>query len=824
MRTETATSDPRTEDEAHGISRRSFLAWSGAVGGAVALVSVADLGMPLTRTEAAAASGTPGGMLGADKTVWNACLANCQSRCPLQLQVKDGTVVRVLADSTGSDEFGDFNIRACVRGRTQRQRIYSPDRIKKPMRRTGERGGGQWEEISWEEAFDTIASEMKRVRDAYGNEALWYHYGSGSTGGNITKRGTWPRLLNTYGGYLGQYGDYSTAQITAAYPYHYGGWVSSNSFEDAKNSRLQVMFGNNPLETRMSGGGELAVVQKTRREYGVRTIVIDPRYSETAVDVSDEWVALRPGTDAALVAGLIHEILAQNMQDQAFLDTYCVGFDEATLPKEAEPNSSYRSYIEGKGSDGVEKSPEWAADITGVPADQIRRLAREIAGAKPAAITQGWGPQRSANGENASRAIFTLAAVTGNIGIAGGGTGAREGNYSIPVKAFPLFDGETPPVTTQISCFNWIDAINRGPEMTALKDGVRGKDKLDVGIKLMVVNASNTLINQHNDIHVTQETLRDDSKCEFIVVIDHQWTPSCDWGDIVLPSTTNFEEIDLIPGASCSDMGWAIYGDKAIEPLYDTKTGYEMCTEIARRLGIEQEFTQGRTQEQWRDWLYEETRSIEPDFPTKEEHAAMGVFRKKNPAGHVIALKDFREDPEAFPLLTPSGKIEIYSQQLAEMSKSWVFEGDRAGDKLTALPEHIDTWEGALDARGSNYPLQCIGHHYKGRTHSSYANLAWLKEAHPQMLWMNPMDAAARGIKNDDIVYVYNERGKVRTQARVTPRIAPGVVSLPQGAWYQPNHNKVDIGGNVNTLTKYHPSPLAKGNPAHTALVEVEKV
>lgn len=802
------------------VSRRSFMKWSGVAGGSAALVATAaHLGMPGTNPANAT---EVDGMEGVDATVWNACLANCQSRCPLRLQVKDGTVVRVLPDNTGSDELGDLQIRACVRGRNQRERIYSPDRIKKPMKRVGERGSGQWEEISWEEAFDTIASEMKRVKETYGNEALWYHYGSGSTGGNITKRGTWPRLLNTYGGYLGQYGDYSTAQITAAFPYQYGMWMASNSLEDAQNSRLQVMFGNNPLETRMSGGGELGVVQKVRSEFGVRTIVIDPRYSETAVDVADEWVAIRPGTDAAFIAALIYVMVEEDLQDQDFLDKYCVGFDEDHLPEEAEKNSSYRSYLEGKGPDGIAKTPEWAADITGIPAAVTRRLAREIATTKPCAVTQGWGLQRNANGENAARAVFTLAAAIGQIGIPGGGNGAREGNYSIPVKAFPLFDGETPPVSTQISCFNWIDAINYGPEMTAERDGVRGKDKLDVGIKLMVVNASNTLINQHNDVHVTQETLRDDSKCEFIVVIDHQWTPTCDWGDIVLPSTTNFEEIDLIPGASCSDTGWAIWGGKAIEPLYDTKTGYEMCTEIAKRLGIEEEFTQGRTQEEWRTWLFEETKAVVPEFPDENELEAMGVFRMRNPNGHFIGMKDFREDPEANPLMTPSGKIEIYSQTLADMAKTWVFEGDREGDKLTALPEHVDTWEGALEARSSEFPLQCIAHHYKGRTHSSYANLPKTLEAHPQMVWINTKDAASRGIKNGDIVDVFNNRGRIRTEARVTPRIAPGVVSVPQGAWYTPDDDGVDVGGNVNTIMKYHPSPLAKGNPGHNALVQIE--
>lgn len=794
-------------------SRRTFLKWSAVVGGSAALVAAVG---PSGSRSASAAPGSS-----ASHVVWNACLANCQSRCPLRLEVKDGAVVRVLPDSTGSDRFGDFNIRACVRGRNQRERIYSPDRVKHPMKRTGRRGSGQWKRISWDEALDTIASQLKRVKSTYGNEAIWYHYGSGATGGNITQRGSWTRFLDMFGGYLGQYGTYSRAQLTAATPYQYGEETESNSFQDARHSRLQVMFGNNPLETRMSGGGELAVTQKTRKEFQVRTIVIDPRYSETALDLGDEWIPIRPGTDAALVAGLIHTMVEENLHDQAFLDKYCVGFDEAHLPKGAPANSSYVAYLEGKGPDGVEKSADWAARVTGVPAGRIRQLAREIATSRPCAITQGWGPQRSANGENSGRAIYTLAAATGNIGIPGGGTGAREGYYSIPVATY--YNNMNPPVATKISCFNWIDAIDHGPQMTAEKDGVQGKEKLDVGIKMIVANCSNTIINQHNDINRTRRTLADESKCEFIVAVDHQWTSTCDWADMVLPATTNFEEVDLVPGGSCSEMGWAIIGEKVIDPLYEARTGYEICTELADRLGFKEKFTKGRTQEQWRSYLIEETRKAVPDFPNEAELKRMGVFRKVNPDGYTVALSDFRKDPEKSPLKTPSGKIEIYSASLAKMAKTWVFEGDRKMDRLTALPEYLDPWEGPSEARTSKYHLQCISHHYKGRTHSSYANLPRNLEAHPQMVWINSTDARTRGISNGDDVLVYNDRGRIRTQARVTPRIAPGVVSVPQGAWYRPNADGVDVGGCANTLTKYHPSPLAKGNPSHTALVEVKK-
>lgn len=197
----------------------------------------------------------------------------------------------------------------------------------------------------------------------------------------------------------------------------------------------------------------------------------------------------------------------------------------------------------------------------------------------------------------------------------------------------------------------------------------------------------------------------------------------------------------------------------------------------------------------------------------------------KRAADPVIPLAEFREDPDNNPLPTPSGKIEIYSQRLAEMADEWEFDPAIPGDRITALPEQVDTWEGALAARSDErYPLQCIGHHTKGRTHSSYANVDWLRDdAHPQVLWLNPMDAAERGIANDDLVYAYNDRGRIRSIARVTPRIAPGVISIPQGSWFDPNKDGVDEGSSVNTLTSWHPSPIAKGNAQHTTICQVEK-
>lgn len=800
----------------HTVSRRSFMKWSGVAGGSVALVATAtNLGMPQTSLASVRDSANA-----PDKIVWNSCLVNCGSRCVLRFEVKDGTIVRELPDNSGTHEIVDPQLRPCVRGRSLRRRVYDPNRIKKPMRRKPgtQRGAGEWEEISWDEAMDTIASEYRRIVDTYGQEAIYNQYASGVTGGNIIL-GSWSRLLSQMGGYVGWYGSYSTSQITRSMPFMYGQRFESNSIADTKHSSLVIYWGNNPVETRMSGGNNMWSAQKTRADHKVRTIVIDPRYSDTAVAVADEWIPIAPGTDAALVAAIAHVMISEDLHDQTFLDKYCIGFDEEHMPEGAPAHASYRSYVEGFGPDGTEKTPEWAADITGIPADKIRSLAREIATAKPCSILQGWGIQRQANGEYSCRAIMILPLLTGNVGINGGGNGSREGTIPFPLSRL----GAENPVATKIPSFKWSEAIDHGTELTATKDGIQGRDRLESNFKMMFNIAGNITMNQHSDLNQTRELLLDESKCELIVTVDTHMCASAQYSDIVLPSTTNAEEVDFIGSEYAGDTAYAIYVDRAIDPLHDSMSHYDMCTLLAEKMGIKEQFTEGRTQEEWRTHLINETRAAVPDLWSEDEFKERGVFRINNPDGTFVANREFREDPDANPLDTPSGLIEIYSQQLADLSEEWEFPEALPGDVLIPLPEYVPTWEGVEEARtNDSYPLQCIGHHFKGRTHSSYATIDWTVEAHPQRIWINTADASARGISNGDLVEVYNDRGRISSPALVTPRIVPGVISVPQGAWYDLKDG-IDQGGCINTLTRIHASPLSKGNPQHTNLVQVVK-
>ena len=804
---------------AAGISRRTLMKNSALVG----LVAAAG-GVTMPFRHAQAAGTATDSKLTDEKVVWSACTVNCESRCPLRMHVVDGEIRYVETDNTGDDNYeGLHQVRACLRGRSMRRRVYNPDRLKFPMKRAGARGEGKFIRISWEEAFETIAGSLKDIIGKYGNEAVYLNYGTGTLGGTMTR--SWPpgstliaRLMNCCGGYLNHYGDYSSAQIAAGLNYTYGGWADGNSPSDIENSKLVVFFGNNPGETRLSGGGVTYYLAQAREKSNARMIIIDPRYTDTAAGREDEWIPIRPGTDAALAAALAHVMITENLVDQPFLDKYCVGYDEKTLPAGAPANGHYKAYILGSGEDATAKTPEWASKITGITVDKIVKLAREIGQAKPAFIAQGWGPQRHANGELATRAIAMLAILTGNVGINGGNSGACEGFYSLPFVRMPAFEN---PVTTSIPFFLWTDAVKRGPELTALKDGIRGKDKLSVPIKFIWNYAGNSLINQHSEINRTHDILQDDKQCEMIVVIDNHMTASARYADIILPDCTASEQMDFCLDASSGNMAYVIFADQVIKPRFECKNIYEMTSELAKRMGVKQKFTEGRTQEEWMRHLYQQSVQAIPALPDFNTFRQQGIFKQRDPEQHHVAYKSFREDPLANPLETPSGKIEIYSAALADIAAKWQLEKE---DIIDPLPVYAAGFENYDDPLASRYPLQLTGFHFKGRVHSTYGNVDVLKAACRQEMWINPMDAAQRGINNGDMIRIFNDRGEVQIAAKVTPRMMPGVVALGEGAWYTPDSKRIDRAGSINVLTSQRPSPLAKGNPSHTNLVQVAKV
>ncbi|HIY83956.1 MAG TPA: molybdopterin-dependent oxidoreductase [Candidatus Rubneribacter avistercoris] len=813
-----------TKSMDQGVSRRTFVKGSALAGlGAAAMGSGALFGcspnQQATQEEAADAGAKTGAStVGAEETTtWGHCAINCPGRCSLKFHVQDDEVVWVDTFTSSDAGFDDPQPRACLRGRSYRRWMNSPDRINYPMKRVGKRGEGTYEQISWDEAIETATSKLKEVIEKYGNEAVYIPY---ATGVSATTSRPFNRLMNLMGGYLNYYNSYSTAQISCITPYMYGSKGNGgSSFSAAEDAKLVLIFGSSPTETRQGGLTTHYDWVHLRERTGAKIYMIDYRMNDSIMGHSDQWLPINPGTDAALVAGIAHELIANGQVDLDFLHTYCVGYDEETMPEAYRgKNMSYRAYIMGEGYDMVEKTPEWAAAITGIPADRIRSLAEEIATTAPLYVNQGWGPQRRSNGEWTSWAIMALPCLVGQIGLPGTNNGTREARNSPALESFSA--GEN-PVEASIPCFLFTDAIDHGTEMTSKNAGVKGVDKLPTNIKYMINYAGNCLTNQHSDINKAHEILADDSKCEFILGIDTVMCDSMNYSDIVLPDLFRFEQTSQI--STGSDWGYIITGTACTTPKFERKTAYEMASMMAEKLGVKDEFTEGKTEEEWIKELYEASRAEDDKLPEWDEMVEQGVYtRAYDP---VVSMKKFRDDPVANALTTPSGKIEIFSEKLLQFTEGWeLTEGDTLPgmETLPPIPVYIPEWYG-VETTTDEYPLALSGFHYRGRIHSSWGFLPELKEVNPQEAWINPADAEPRGIKQGDTVHVKNEFGEIELLAKVTPRVVPGVVAVSQGAWFDADEKGVDVGGSINTLTTQRPSPLSKGNPQHTNICEVTK-
>jgi anaerobic dimethyl sulfoxide reductase subunit A len=746
----------------------------------------------------------------ADKVIRTGCPShNCGGRCLLKVSVKDGKIIRIETDDRPGDTIEDPQLRACLRGRSYLRRQYHPDRLKYPMKRIGKRGEGKFKRISWDEALDTMAHEIIRVKERYGNGAFYVPYGTGSYN-QTNGRQTAERLFNTIGGSLGFYNSYSWAAISKATPYVFGTNVTGNQRQDWVNARYIIMWSWNPCEMRDGTNSEYFL--KKAKENGAKIICIDPRMSLSAVSLADEWIAIRPGTDVALMSAMAYVMIEENLYDKEFVDKYCIGFDESQMPEGAENAESYKDYILGI-KDGIPKTAEWAENITTIPRETITRIAREYALTKPAMLYQGYGMQRRAYGETAVIGGCVLAALTGNIGIKGGCASgiALQANDGGPLwTIFPVGDN---PVKAKIPTFLWSEAVLRGCEMTE-KEGLRGAEKLESNIKLIYAVATNALINQHANVNRNAKILADESLVEFLVVHEQFLTPTARFADILLPVCTQFEMWGL-------EDGWK-YGDevilmpKIVEPPFETKSDYEICSLVAKRLGVKEKYTEGKDEKGWIEWAIEQYRKRRfPEVPNLEEfeRSNLGVYSVpvNKPA---IAFEDFRGDPANHPLKTPSGKIELFSKELYDMNDP---------EYIPPVPKYIQEWESPFGKESEKYPLQAIGHHYMSRVHSTHDNNDWTNEAFPQRLFLNPIDALDRKIKDGDLVKIFNDRGMIIIPCRITKRILPGVVDLPQGAWWTPDKNGIDRRGCINVLTSEKWTPLAFGNAQHTIMVQVEK-
>ena len=799
------------------VSRRTFMKGSALAGLGAAAMGTGAVSLFGCSPSADGAKGNDAATQAVEETTtWGHCAINCPGRCSLKFHVQDDEVAWVETYTSKDAGFDEVQPRACLRGRTYRRWLANPDRINYPMKRVGKRGEGKFEQISWDEAVDTIASELKRIIDEYGNESVYIPY---ATGVSSTTARSLPRFMNCLGGFLGSYGDYSAMQMEMIVPHTYGAsGFSGSTLNAAEDAALILAFGTSPTETRQGGAVSHYDWVHLRETTKGKMIYIDPRMNDSVMGRSAEWQPINPGTDAALCSAIAHELIANDQVDKEFLDAYCVGFDEDTMPESAKgQNKSYKDYIMGTGYDMVEKTAEWAAPITGIPAERIKQLAADIAAAEAPFICQGWGPQRHTNGEDTSRAICMLPVLIGKIGLPGTNTGQREAEPPTYLVGSLPFEN---PIKTAIPVYQWINAVDHGKEMTATNAGIVGADKLNNDIKFLWNYAGNCITNQHGDINYTHDILADESKLEFILVWDTVMTDSAKYADILLPDAMRSEQLNMQTQGYSEYYTAVVVGGPAQEAPGECRSSYDVCADIADKFGKKDAFTEGKTQEDWIKELYEAGAKADGNMPTWDEIKEQGVY--KRPLEPAIGLVDFRTDPVKNPLSTPSGKIEIYSEQLAEIAATWELE---EGDVINPIPVFTPGFQG-YGSVTDEYPLYCTGFHHKSRTHSSFGFIPELEQVARQQLWINPADAESRGIASGDTVAVKSPAGEIRIEALVTPRIIPGTIGIPQGAWHKADMNgdRVDEGACVNTLTTYRPTPLAKGNgPAHSIIAQITK-
>ncbi len=725
-----------------------------------------------------------------EKVITTLCNSHCGGCCVLKVHVRDGIITHI-----ETDDGEEPQLRACAKGRAYRQRVYAPDRLLYPLRRVGTRGEGRFERVSWDEALDNVASELKRVRDAYGAEALFVQ---NSAGDIVSLHNPLPimKVLSLMGGFSTNWGFFSFEQGIYAELATLG-TLDGSDRADILSSRLIILWASDPANTVAHTNTTWYLAQA--REKGARIITVDPRYTDTAAVFADQWIPILPGTDCAMMIAMAYVMVKENLYDQKFLDEYTVGF------------GPLKAYVMGE-EDGVPKTPLWAEAITSVPASVIEGLARDYAKAKPAALITGIAPGRTAYGEQYHRAAITLAAMTGNIGKPGGTSGIRSWmsvsalpalkkgvlmmNVPNPVIKGPPSDWGT-YLPSRAKFFKGVGNVVTAKVPDALLRGKAGGYPADYKL-LMIVNTNYP--NQYLNLNKALAGLR---KMEFVVTLEQFLTPAAKWADIVLPTCTFLERNDVTEAERLTYFG---FQNQCIEPLGESKSHFQIARELATKLGLT-EFSDLTEEKVLRDVIVKG--SVIEDY---EDFKRNPVFRIHASDEPYVAFRKQIEDPENNPFPTPSGKIEIYSQPLAEMNDP----------NLPPIPKYIEPWENPKDPQAQKYPLQLITLHPRRRAHSQGETLPWLRETQVQGVQMHPADAMSRGIADGDRVKVFNDRGATLLPALVTKRIRKGVVSIPEGAWHDPDENGVDRGGGPNVLTRDEPSP-GGGYVTNTCLVEVEK-
>jgi anaerobic selenocysteine-containing dehydrogenase len=778
-------------------------------------------------------------------------------------------------------------------GIAYKKRVYSPNRILYPLKRVDwdpygarnveNRGKSGYIRISWDEAVEIIASELKRVKVTYGPEAILSQSDGHGEGKDIhTAHGSANKLLALLGGYTLQMRNPDSWEGWAWGAKHVWGMEpvgemgsTANLVPDiAENTGLLLFWGCDPETTPWGFNGQMASrLCYWFTELGIKSIYICPDLNYGAGVHAGKWIPIRPNTDSALQLAMAYIWITEGTYDREYVASHTFGFEK------------FEPYVLGK-EDGIPKTPQWAAGKTGIPARIIKALAREWASTRTTIVHGNGGPGiRSAYSTEPGRLEVLLLAMQGlgkpgvhqlkmlEWGLANIWYSRRSPMpigrilpqmlrvaytiMEVGSRRASAFDGKggllseieklTTPVPINPKQFIPKDLIHEAilnPPISWYGNSTFPGTVEDQFVKYtypakgcsevhMIWTDTPCWITCWNDSNSYIKALRS-PKIEFILA-QHPWLENdCQFADIILPVSTKFEEQDITTDSESGQFATVMRGGKCIEPIGESKSDYEIVCLIAEKFGLLEKYTGGKTVDEWVKLCFENS-GIQ-DMITYEEFEKKGYFVvptdpdwQKYPVG----MREFYDDPDNHPLKTPSGRIEFYAQNLARHFPDdserppvphWIEKGESHDERLSG-------------ERAKKYPLLIMSNHGRWRVHAQCDDITWTREAPTckikgpdgygyEPLWINPADASARQIINGDVVKVYNERGTVLGGACVTERIMPGVVYMDHGARYDPIiPGELDRGGAINTITPHNiTSRNATGMVVSSFLVEVEKV
>lgn len=845
------------------INRRSFIAASSAAVGALAL-SHSLYGADARLAEAAEAANEE--TLGEWKTI--ACLHGCGSRCMNQVLIKDGVPVRQKTDDTHEDSILYPQQRGCLRGRSVIEFEDGADRIKYPMKRIswspddphGElRGVEGYERISWDEALDLVAEQLRKVYTEYGPRSVYAPV-------NLSAgRSCYAPLLNTLGGYLAvsdsiSYGTYlSNPELLGI---TFGGECMSNDRLDMiENADVIVLHAQNPG---WGANGNPPTFFRAAKDRGAQIVFIGPELNVSAAMLDARWIPVLPGTDTAFMIGVAGEMVRLdkekgNIIDWDFLHRCCVGFDAESMPSDAATQENFLGYLEGE-YDNTPKNAEWASQICGTPAEDITWFAEAIGKNANVVLSHGYAAARCNGAEDLPQAYMTLACMGGHFGkpgnalgnhwvdrqgpvfdplVSAGGDGTEE--LELPVLP-PLYDPEKVEGTIENDFVNglqiWDAVINGEYDSTGrCWSGVYGKPvKRSCDIRVIYGSRDGSGRSVPNNTKMA-EAMR---KVDFVCTQNYTTTPMMLYADIIMPTLANIEK-DGMPEDGDHDREMLLVYSKLMETPYEAKSDQWIAEQLLERLGYNPKDVYPFTEQQLffnrlanstvmaQDGSYSPLLTITNDDiknwgvegkPQKgaiglEEFRKKGIYQVERAFGDgytTIAYKDFVEDPEANPLETASGKFEICCQAKADLLNEAAFAGETYKPYPTVHPQEVP----------EGYPLLMFNTHYPRSACSDFNNVSTLRETFTSPVTISARDAQERGIKTGDAVLVSSPYGKILRPVNVSNLIIPGCIDVPNGAWPQIDEDGIDRGGCPNTL--YGGSPKGMGVSGYNNVsVQVEK-